>query len=161
MELHFDLIQFERMKTIKQFYQRYHGCIRVQMPWSVLLKHKFGVQTGYVLPEDLVYIPNYEYGTKKHVYTGVVEASWKTGSRKPWKLGDELAIARVPALRVQRVVTKNKSPKQGEYFVLDGFHRLFEVKPCMVVIDFIDITNPADAKMFTDMHNEDWRPWAQ
>jgi len=125
-ELHFDLLQF-RPLSWKGFLRRYVGAIQPTVVWQKIINPKVGLHL--LGPEELLALPWYKDG------------DWRDGQPRLIKPGSVLAVVRIPA-----VLWK------GTFVALDGCHRLSEVRPAMVLIDYF-VPRERERVYITDLFN--------
>lgn len=77
------------------------------------------------------------------------KGGWQDGVPRKVSIGTETRLIRIPVLRVK-----------GRLLALDGMHRLTELRPAMVLMDWIE-PRVSDLIYFTDMHNTYWRKWSK
>lgn len=125
-ELHFDLLQFHPL-TWKGFLRRYVGAIQPTVLWWKIKNPRVGLHL--LGQEELLALPWYKDG------------DWRDGQPRLVKPGSALAVARIPA-----VLWK------GTFVALDGCHRLSEVKPAVVLIDYF-VPRERERVYVTDLFN--------
>lgn len=113
---------------------RYKRHIRV-FAQTARLKHK--PKVGLSVASGPIYIPWYDTG------------DWIDGKPKSVTVGTTTRLVRLPALSVG-----------GRFLVLDGVHRLTELRPAFVLLDWIKPVK-SDLVYFLDMHNPTWKRWAK
>jgi len=106
---------------------------------AVIKKFK-NIETGIFSAEKdtKMYIPR--YGENKSSF-------WISClSKKPQKikLGKNLALVRLPAIKIKDC-----------FFILDGVHRLLEIKPKFIILDYIQLSKN-QCKNVLDLHNTYW-----
>jgi len=123
----FDIIDFSSL-TAAQWRKRYKSDIRVSVKWDrVKIK-----QCGIIKADKKTKILLPWYGKNR---------SWMDGSPKKIKIGTDLRLIRIPALKICK----------DDFLVLDGCHRLTELNPSIVIIDWI---TTKDTRYFVDIRNE-------
>ena len=79
-----------------------------------------------------IYLPWYKKG------------DWRYGEPKRIKLGERIALLRIPAVKYK-----------GKYLILDRCHRFTELKPKIVLLDYIKIPE-SKRKLVTDLISDFW-----
>lgn len=130
IQVAWDSIQMEPY-TFEQWKQVYKSKIRVG--WKVDALEN--VRCGLIRAEKTtkLYAPWYDNG------------NWMDGKPRRLSLGDKNTVVRLPALRVD-----------GKYLILDGNHRINELRPNTVFLDYLDLAKK-DLKYFVDLHNPFWK----
>ena len=118
--------------TWKQFLREYRTSIGPQVVWG---KIRFP-RVGMTLALDGVpalHLPWYHGG------------DWRDGVPRVVARGKACAIIRIPAVKVRE-----------KLLVLDGCHRLTELKPRMVVVDWFEPVKQ-ERRYLTDLFNSYWQ----
>lgn len=119
-----------RPLDIDQWRGIYQSAISVCIKWDKIKVIKVGIKMLNL--DDIVYLPHYKNG------------DWIDGTPETISPGDNLALIRIPGLKVN-----------GKYIIFDGCHRIKQLKPKIVIIDYIE-TNKKSHKYFIDLHNPFW-----
>lgn len=129
MQTIFDLIHFKKL-NFKEWKFRYLSDIRIGILWKNLKDVNVGI---LLVKNHQIYLP--KYGKDK---------SWMNG--KPIKVneGKRLILVRLPAIRI-----KNK------YLILDGYHRLKNLKPKLIILDYLRLSQ-SQYRYIIDLYNEYW-----
>ena len=166
----FDAYHFKKL-NYDEWLTKYKSSIRVAIKWSKIKKPK---KTGVHLVHDSdeLYLPWYNEKNGKKAKPGT---GWMDGKPVKWELGKNLVMLRLPAIKILKwsdyFHDKNYADKQGKekeiqykasrkgkwvYLVPDGCHRLTELKPSLVILDWVQIRED-DKRYFYDFYNEFWR----
>ena len=124
-------IEFQTL-TWESFKAEYRTAIQPTVEWDRIRAPKMGL--SFCLDGNLaLWMPWYKDG------------DWRDGRPRRVPPGRTNAIVRVPA-----VLARN-----GQYLVLDGCHRLTQLRPRVVVVDWF---HPAksDRRYMNDLFNEFW-----
>lgn len=127
----FDVIRMKSL-TWKQFMRRYSGSIRANTSnWRKINSPEMGL--------CLV-----DSNTKLNLiwYKG---GDWRDGKPIKWRIGTEHCIVRIPAVLVD-----------GVFVVLDGCHRLTELKPSVVFVDWFR-PSKKERVYLTDLFNAEYQ----
>jgi hypothetical protein len=125
--LDFDALQLSLMNW-GRFVQRYKGVIRADIVWDKISKPTMGLvllTTGAKV--DIVWY---------------MKGDWRDGKPRTISVGENTAIIRVPAVK----------KRDGQLLLLDGCHRLTELKPAVVIVDWFQ-PNSKDRVYITDLFN--------
>ncbi len=127
MQTKFDLIDFTPF-SFKEWKKRYQSDIRTAVKWDGIKRGKCGLIVAN--KDTKMYLPWYN---GKH---------WMDGEPQRVEIGNKLRLVRLPALKVK-----------DEYLILDGCHRMTELKPMLVLLDWLETPN---MRYFVEMRNEYW-----
>lgn len=129
-ELHFDLLQFYPLSWAG-FLRRYVGAVQCMVVWDRIKKPRMGLTV--LQPGEQVDLVWYRDG------------DWRDGEPRKAKTGNMPALARLPAVKLGK-----------RFLVLDGCHRLSEVKPAFVLLDWFEPSRE-DRVYITDLFNKAFR----
>lgn len=121
---------FESM-TLDQWRGTYQSTIRIIICWEKVKVTNLGVDL--LCKNKEIFIPNYKDG------------DWRDGKPNKITPGKKLALVRLPALKIEK-----------DFFCFDGYHRMTQLKPRMVILDWIEVSKKSYV-YFTDMLNPYWR----
>ena len=124
-----DLWEFAPL-TWKQWLTRYRHSIRVSLVTSRIKQPMVGLLLADKTTE--LYISRFEK-----------DKDWRDGKRpEKYAIGNRMMLVRLPALAL--------SPKR--FFIFDGHHRLTELKPRIILLDWICV-KPSEYCYVTDLFN--------
>ena len=159
----FDALHFNKL-TYDEWLIKYKSSIRIAAKWSKIKKVK---KTGIKFVNsiaDNIYLPWY---TEKNGKKAKSETGWMDGKPVKVKLdfnisrnSKDLVLLRLPAIKVPIYADdyhkKIKCDCCKTFFVLDGCHRLTELKPRLIILDWIELKDN-DVRYIVDFYNEFWR----
>ena len=116
--------------TFEQWKQVYKSKIRIL--WKMKALRKIRCELIRAEKTTKMYAPWYDDG------------DWMDGKPKRLSLGNKNTVIRLPALRIA-----------DKYLILDGNHRINELHPNTVFLDYLDLEKK-DYKYFVDLHNPFW-----
>jgi len=129
MQTIFDLIHFEKL-SFKEWKFRYISDIRISAKW----KNITNVSTGILLVDNQqIYLPKYGKGK-----------NWMDGEPIKISSGHHLILVRLPAIQIG-----------DKYLILDGCHRLKTLKPKLVILDYLKISQD-QYRYIVDLYSEYW-----
>jgi len=123
-----DVIEFRKL-SYESFKQVYKDDIRISIDFKKITP--IDVDIHFTEKEDLLQLPWYEKG------------SWADGETRSTRLGKNFILVRLPAIKLGG----------NEFFILDGCHRLIELMPGLIIIDYM-ILNKNDYKYVIDLYND-------
>lgn len=130
----FDALEFSKM-TYKEYLRTYKTSIRCSVEFENIKHPKMGI-TLLDDDRDNLYFPWYKD-----------KGSWRKGTPIQIKEGKNLIVVRVPAVKLQGF---------NKYLLLDGCHRVSQLKPKVIILDWFEVTK--DNYMYvTDLLNPCYR----
>lgn len=123
-------LSFEPLADFNAWKAAYGQDIRVDLEYNILKNSKVGL----MLADDntAIHVPRYKKG------------DWRYGIPERVPLGKELKLLRLPAARYK-----------DKYLLLDGYHRMTELLPKLVLLDYIIIEEKV-RKYVTDLCSDWW-----
>lgn len=125
------------MKDWDEWRTRYQRWIRTMREPSKRLKSVPSVGLIVATPKTQIYLPAYTDG------------GWQDGKPVRASIGTNPVLIRIPALKIRE-----------RYLLLDGVHRLTDLKPAFVLIDYAEFT-ASDMTYWMDTFNVYWQRWAK
>ena len=125
-DIHFSLISFKKLSW-KLFKKIYLSSIRVNSDVAKITPVKLEV----ILADDKMKLFGVWYS----------KGSWRDGKQKKLKIGSKNILVRLPAFRIKG---------SDNILVVDGMHRVADLKPKMIVLDLVTIRK-SDAIFINDM----------
>lgn len=125
----FDYIEFKGI-NYQQWKQRYKSSIRISIELGKIKRPK----TGFLVADEKTNLKLCWY--KK--------GNYRDGEIKKASIGNKNVLIRIPAIKIN-----------DEYLVIDGCHRLTQLKPRFILIDYIE-PKKEDLRYISDCFNDYW-----
>ena len=125
------------MSSWKEWRKRYKHWIRTMFEPSKKLRRTPKVGLLLASSTTKMYLPHYKHG------------GWQDGIPVQIKNGSNLVLVRLPAVKIG-----------DRFLLLDGVHRMKELKPAMVLLDWVEYAK-GDETCWLDLFNSQWRKWAK
>lgn len=118
----------EKLSGVNAFKHLHKDSVRTIVNWDRLRSCRISLVV--CTSKTKLFLPKYSKG------------GYRNGIPKQWKLGNNPHFVRLPAIKTRR-----------GYLVIDGVHRLIELKPKFVVLDVLNPT-AKQRKLFADLRNK-------
>jgi len=125
-----DVIEFKKL-SYESFKEVYKDDIRISIDFKKIKDASTDIRL--VEDKDLLYMPWYNKG------------SWVDGNIRTIKHGNNLILVRLPTVKIEN----------NKFFILDGCHRLIELKPGLIILDVLYL-NKDDYKYVIDLYNKEF-----
>lgn len=121
------------------FLSEYKPSIRVSVAWDELMDPEPQVEQLWFYYEDQkdIFFPFYKG-----------KMGWRGGKPKHVTPGECQCLVRAPAVDVG-----------DQYVLLDGTHRIRELRPELIILDCLKPRRKSQFRAFVDCWNESWQPW--
>ena len=133
----FDILQFKKLNR-KEYEKVYRGQIRTSIIFNKIKNVKTGIKV-YSDKEDIIYLCKYKKG------------DWRDGKPVKYerKINKNIAVVRVPAINIKDT---------NIYVTLDGNHRLTEVNPSYIIMDYM-VIDKSNFMYVTELYNPEYKQY--